>query len=145
MGKVVAAEFVKTATRRDQWPADPLPEIAFGDESKRVLAVLDEPQADAVRSEQRDRVRDDVLEEDREVQLAADVGCDPTERIATRDLLVDELEPPRVCTPWPGRGSATREGTPHRFRVRRVLGPSPDHGDYHEAAGPPGLLAGGRA
>jgi GTP-binding protein len=29
MGKVVEAEFLKTATRRDQWPLDPVPEIAF--------------------------------------------------------------------------------------------------------------------
>ena len=29
MVKVVGAEFVKTATRRAEWPAEPLPEIAF--------------------------------------------------------------------------------------------------------------------
>ena len=28
-GKVVSAEFVKTATRRDEWPREPCPEIAF--------------------------------------------------------------------------------------------------------------------
>ena len=33
MGKVVEAEFVKTATRRDDWPAEPLPEIAFAGRS----------------------------------------------------------------------------------------------------------------
>jgi GTP-binding protein len=27
--KIVAAEFVKTATRRAEWPAEPLPEVAF--------------------------------------------------------------------------------------------------------------------
>ena len=29
MVKVIGAEFLKTATRRAEWPADPLPEIAF--------------------------------------------------------------------------------------------------------------------
>ena len=28
-GKVISAEFVKTATKRDEWPLEPLPEVAF--------------------------------------------------------------------------------------------------------------------
>jgi GTP-binding protein len=31
--RIVAAEFVKTATRRAEWPAEPLPEIAFAGRS----------------------------------------------------------------------------------------------------------------
>jgi len=31
--KIVSAEFVKTATRRAEWPAEPLPEIAFAGRS----------------------------------------------------------------------------------------------------------------
>ena len=27
--KVLSAEFVKTGTKRDEWPAEPLPEVAF--------------------------------------------------------------------------------------------------------------------
>src|SRR5690242_12764978 len=27
--RIVSADFVKTATRRDEWPAEPLPEVAF--------------------------------------------------------------------------------------------------------------------
>jgi hypothetical protein len=45
----------------------------------------DEPQADAVDAEQLDRVVEDVLEQASEVEGAADLGRDPSERVALGD------------------------------------------------------------
>ena len=78
----VIPDVVRVARQGRDQRQDLRREAALGGEGQRLGAVVVHPQPGLIHAEQRERLVDDVLEQAREVLLAADVRRDPEQRRA---------------------------------------------------------------